>query len=99
MDALKPIEEGCLAVIYNDECGNNGTVVTCIKYVGEREDDWDIDLWEVDTMLKYYYFDEQGNRGERSPDDCYASEKTLMRIDGGEFEEESEELVYIENNL
>ena len=97
MSELKPIEAGCMAVIYNDESGNNGTVVTCIKYVGEREDNWDIDLWETDTMLKYYYFDEQGNKEERASDDCHAAERNLMRIDGGDFkDEEIEELAGLE---
>jgi len=90
MSELKPIEAGCMAVIYNDSCGNNGTVVICVKYVGEREDSWATDLWETDTMLKSYYFDEQGNREERTPDDCCASESTLLRIDGGDFKEEGE---------
>ncbi|PHS09395.1 MAG: hypothetical protein COA78_12095 [Blastopirellula sp.] len=95
MDKLKPIEAGCLALIYNSECGNDGAVVTCLKYIGEMDDSWETDLWETDTLLKSYYFDEHGNREGRAPDDCFVPESNLMRIDGGEFEEETEEAHFV----
>lgn len=96
---MLPIEEGCLAVIYNDKDGNSGTSVTCMRYLGKHKDYWNSDLWETDTMLKSYYYNSQGHRLKRAPDSCYISERKLLRIDGGKFEEEeTEELALLPVN-
>ena len=49
----KPIEEGCRAVIVNSEAGNNGTVVSVLKSLGEHNYGGGEmhHTWEVDIVL------------------------------------------------
>ena len=81
---MKPIEEGCLAILIN--CPKqSGKVVTVGKYLGApvimvggcRH-------WEVDCSISYGRF-LRPKRFTNSIDEFY-----LMRIDGEEFEEEIE---------
>lgn len=83
---LKPIEEGCMAVIINSWAGNNGICVTVGKYLGYVKGKMYTDQWEIDRSL-------QTVSASGSPSGSYrcASERCLMRIDGGEFEEKKEQ--------
>lgn len=81
---MKPIEEGCLAILIN--CPKQaGKVVTVGKYLGEPA----IMVagnqhWEVDCSISYG----GGLRPTRFTNS--ADEFYLMRIDGEEFEKEIE---------
>ena len=75
------IEEGCMAMIIGSK-RQSGEIVTVVKYLGS----YDIlkntitDAWEVSEYLNWY-----GKHTDRLA--CtipIASERNLMRIDGGE---------------
>ena len=85
---MKPIEEGCLAVVTGGSLGrvvngnpNTGKVVTVGKFIGKPSFcTLDIDCWEVSPPLQW----KSGMRG-------LFSEKYLLRIDGYEETEKSEQ--------
>lgn len=82
---MLPIEPGCLAIVINSYAGNNGITVTVGKFIGEHPDYYGHDRWEVDRPLKAVY--EVGEQPFK--DNCFhARECQLLRIDGGDFEEE-----------
>lgn len=80
---LKPIEEGCLALIIKSVVGNSG-VVRVGRFLGCTYHDYGDDNWEVDKPMKYRL--ENGYIGV----DFINQGKNMMRIDGGEFEDERE---------
>ena len=85
---MRPIEKGCLAISYG--ClipENNGKVVTVGKFLGIVLDFGIQDRWEVDKAFK-----SQTAIGNVACEDVYhLPEKSLMRIDGGEYEEGEEQ--------
>lgn len=88
---LKPIEKGCMAMIINTGIPeNDGQIVTVLECLGEmvHPDTFKIHMiWRVDHVGPT-------NKGTMSD---LIRESRLMRIDGGEFEDEdTEELVVIE---
>jgi len=89
---MKPIEEGCLAMIIGHP-NQNGAVVTVGKFIDRHPNISHVNLWEVDADIQYHY---------DFITTCFniCPESSLMRIDGEEFEEEEqvEELVLILEN-
>lgn len=83
---MLPIETGCLAIVINSEAGNNGVCLTVGKYIGFNRPDKDRDIWEVDKKLNKLNI----KTGKMSKSRNTCSESKLLRIDGGEFEEEKE---------
>jgi len=80
---MKPIEEGCLALVIKSTAGNEGKSVTVGKFLGYVPWYLDSDRWEVDRPMNCVY------RGKIKDIKCYhLSENQLMRIDGEEFEKE-----------
>ena len=79
---MKPIEEGCLALIIHSVAGNSG-VVKVGKFIGMCGFDIGEDYWEVDRPMKCYYLN-----GSEAPASYTNREINLMRIDGEEFKEE-----------
>lgn len=92
---MKPIEEGCLAVTYGCSIPkNNGKSITVGKFIGQRiviregiiiltqADDW-----EVNRLICKINAD----TGKPLPPSYSCSERRLLRIDGGDFEEEAEQ--------
>lgn len=82
---MKPIEEGCLAIIINSIAGNNGICVTVGKFIGELPDYEYPDLWEVDKALKSI-----DGWGVTYEGDRMCAERQLLRVDGEEFAEDKE---------
>lgn len=85
---MKPIKEGCLAVTINCSIPeNNGIGVTVGKFLGAASFDFGDDAWEVDKIIKKcnYYTDKPLDS------DYIISGRYLLRIDGGDFEEEAEQ--------
>jgi len=86
---MKPIEEGCRAMIINSINGNNGKIVTVGSYAGQHpEFPYSVSLissWEISPSLIARY-EESGRLTKES----YAQEYNLMRIDGFEESESSE---------
>jgi len=77
---MKPIEEGCLALIIVDDGANSGTV-TVGRFIGKPDLAFDdSDYWEVDRPMMF-------SDGKTY---CYLRESHLMRIDDEEFEDECE---------
>ena len=78
---MKPIEEGCLAVITRSVVvvGNEGRVVTVGRYLG-RQDGWETpdDHWAVDKPLM----------SKLGIPTYHAPEAYLLRIDGHEETED-----------
>lgn len=72
---MKPIEEGCRAVIVKSRAGNEGTVVTVLRYIGKIDGWGGDDRWEIDTPLK--------NTLGAQPE-CHVRECCLKRIDDEE---------------
>lgn len=69
---------GDLAVLVRSDAGNEGKIVTCVKYVGFVPTWRYNDLWEIDRGLL-------DNFGEISK---YASDSCLKPLRGGEGEDE-----------
>jgi len=82
---MKPIKEGCTALITHSRAGNFGTVIVG-KFIGVIAGFRGDDYWEVDRYMKGVY-----KNGKEAPGDYNNREKNLMRIDGEEFEEECEQ--------
>jgi len=81
---MKPIEEGCLAIIVNDEDQiNNGKIVRVGKFLGKVTCWSRARHWAVDRDIIYPKFIPP--LVEKHVDEFY-----LMRIDGEEFEDERE---------
>lgn len=81
---MKPIEEGCLAIIVKGAQNpkyetNIGKVVTVGKFIGDKKG-FQPDLWEVDISIQY----ESGAKYNLCP------EYTMERIDDEDIYEESE---------
>jgi hypothetical protein len=86
---MKPIEEGCRAVIVNSTAGNDGIIVTVGAFIGDveceipgkwfAENRWNIDkeLTSFDGLIKY----------------SHISERCLRRIDDNNEELSSWEAV------
>jgi len=84
---MKPIEEGCLALIINSQLGNSG-IVTVGKFIGRNSIHYNNDLWEVDRQIKYT----QIHKNKTTEGFGYfAPEANLLRIDGEEFEDDFEQ--------
>lgn len=92
---MKPIEEGCIAIVHGAGSCNYGEV-TVGRFIGccDAFDPRYNDLWEVDREMVMY---EDGFfRMEKRYVKIMAG-RHMTRIDGGEFEdEETEELVTVE---
>ncbi len=82
---MKPIEEGCLALIIQTEAGNSG-VVRVGKFLGFRAGSLDTDYWEVNRPMKFIW-----NESSSAPAQYSNREVNLMRIDGKEFEKDREQ--------
>jgi len=92
---MKPIEEGCIAVVHGAGAVNNGEVEVG-KFIGccDAFDPRYNDLWEVDREMVMFKY-ENGSR-EKVYVKIMAG-RYMTRIDGGEFEEEeTEELVTVD---
>lgn len=88
MNDLKPIEEGCLALVYNSIVPiNNGKVVRVGKFLGTIEGWWGDDFWETDTEF-------MGCLGWGG---THMNEEKLLRIDDPNLKEEEEEESLIED--
>jgi len=81
---MKPIEEGCMALIINSKI-NSGSVKV-IKYVGSTPGCMTPNLWEVDKKV----YSMRVFTGEIVQSDNLLPECMLMRIDGYEENESSE---------
>jgi len=84
VDSLKPIEEGCLAMIINtNNAENNGKIVAVLKFLGVYEvREGEFPIWKVDYS------------GPNNIDGMPSSEireSRLLRIDDPDLTEESEE--------
>lgn len=86
---MLPIQAGCLAVTINCKVpSNNGVTVTVIRFVGKVRGWRGDDRWEVSKMFA-------GLSGGAIP---ALLESTLLRIDGGEFDKETEKTALINAN-
>jgi hypothetical protein len=68
---MKPIEEGCKAVIVNSAAGNDGIVVTVGKFIGDKKEWVYGSHWEIDKTIT-------SRRGQRIN---FIAEAQLRRID------------------
>ena len=88
---IKPIVEGCRAIVINSRAGNNGKEVVVGKFIGSKKDFLANDIWEVDRLLRTRWEslsdpDLGEGIGEHS---CSAS--LLLRIDDYEPSDEEKE--------
>ena len=87
---MKPIEEGCLAMVINsliDE--NNGLCVTVGKFLGDKKNIKEERLWEVDRPLIYRVLHNGIQIGTN--EEYFCPERCLIRLD--DFDEEIEKIV------
>ncbi len=94
---MLPIVPGCKAVIIYSVAGNEGKIVTAIKYIGVwpgriKNDNWEIDR-EISLMVRTVRPNGEIIREKIKGTTKVISESALMRIDGNEelFKMESEE--------
>lgn len=77
MSDLKPIEPGCLCLIVNSTCGNEGISLTVLERA-EAPPFWDKgQWWTTDTLIKF-------RCGQLRK---MVREEQLMRIDGHDEQE------------
>lgn len=87
---MKPIEEGCLAIVIGSGVNeNNGICVTVGKFLGKKKNFRAERLWEVDKPLVYRIFF-QGDFICFSKESV-CPEKNLLRIDD-DFDIDLEEI-------
>lgn len=80
---MLPIEEGCLAMVVRSAAGNAGKVVTVGRYIGKVPLYDGYDRWSTEEPLRGVY-----TSGAGAEYVYHATQSQLMRIDGGESEEE-----------
>jgi hypothetical protein len=68
---MKPIEEGCRAVIVGSAAGNDGIIVTIGKYIGHVNGWVEDNYWEIDKAIN----SKHGTKHD------FCGEKKLRRID------------------
>lgn len=73
---MKPIENGCTAIVIGAVPENMGLVVTVGDFIGEKTTATPTDIWEVDKPLLW-----TNTNGDPCGTYYEASEKTLFRID------------------
>lgn len=86
----RPIESGCLAMIINSKCGQNGICVTVLNFIGQVNGWCGNNRWNIDKIIT-------GTYGKKH---AHADETCLMRIDPDpdEFKEVKKEVVLINEN-
>lgn len=88
---MKPIEEGCLAMIIKSNAGNRGTV-TVGKYLGKVSGYKGCRRWEVNKPMSTEIF------GVKRADIVFHLEEIqLIRIDDSDFKEESKSVNEVTN--
>ncbi len=87
---MKPIVQGCLAMIIKSWAGNEGKVVKVGKYMGFNPEDLSVnDYWEVEGELNAVYINFLGNKVGNTK--CSAvQESCMIRVDGYEKEAEGQ---------
>lgn len=80
---MKPIEPNCKAMMINSRAGNNGLIVTPIKYLGNAFNYPFNDMWLLAEKIPAITA-LTGEKGEAA----YAGECQLMRIDSDGKDEE-----------
>ncbi len=55
-------KQGDLAIIVKSNCGNEGKILTCVKFIGSHFLYPELsDLWETDIELNSYYLYDKSN--------------------------------------
>ena len=93
---MKPIEPGCECMVINSVAGNNGLIVTAIRYLGE--DFFDENsvfnkgrVWEIDKKVNAI-----NHHGHALPRNKKISEYNLRRLD--DYEPTEEEIAEAQYN-
>ena len=87
------LEEGCLAIVINSECGNNGKIVKVIKCLGKIYGNNENIYWEFEGSLPGMKI--RTKIPIENTNKC--PEYQLMRIDGFTEETENFEQELLEN--
>lgn len=72
-------EPGDLAIVVKSNAGNEGKIVTCLKFVGKVPGFYGEDYWETDTITV-------GDRGVANP---YLRDSYLRPLRGSDLQDET----------